>query len=338
MTIRERVQWAVTKLKLHRAWHHVKKIFQPRHTVAKIVWLAVVGFIAVVLSTGLLAYFMPIPSPVIVKQVIQLIPFPAAVVDGTGISLYDWQFEFLGWKQAAEVQGSATLESQMREDVLKKMMTDVLVYQIAKQYNIKVTDEELQKEVDNIQSQMAAGEKFTDKVQELFGWDVDTFKRIVMKPVVLRKKLSDELLNTDAAKNETKKRAEQIAKRVKRAASFEEVATEVSDDAATKAKGGDVGTVNRGILPKAVEDAAFGMAVNTVSDSIEADGVFYLIRVDSKTPANEEKGVPEQITAHWIVIKPQSFEALLDQQLKDARVYRFISYTSKNLLGKDVSR
>jgi parvulin-like peptidyl-prolyl isomerase len=63
---------------------------------------------------------------------------------------------------------------------------------------------------------------------------------------------------------------------------FAEVAKAVSDDAATKAKGGDLGFVGRGQLPPAVDEALFSLEVGQVSGILETPGSLAVVQVEEK--------------------------------------------------------
>jgi parvulin-like peptidyl-prolyl isomerase len=80
------------------------------------------------------------------------------------------------------------------------------------------------------------------------------------------------------------KRAEAEALRSRLAApgaDFAAIAAEVSD-AGTKKQGGLLGTVKKGDLAPALDDAAFTVLVGEVSPVIEADYGFHILSVDSR--------------------------------------------------------
>jgi peptidyl-prolyl cis-trans isomerase SurA len=77
--------------------------------------------------------------------------------------------------------------------------------------------------------------------------------------------------------------AEAVRARVAAAgADFAAVASEVSD-AGTKSVGGLLGTVKKGDLAAALEQAAFSLPVGEISPVIEADYGFHILKVDART-------------------------------------------------------
>ncbi|MBC8132399.1 MAG: peptidylprolyl isomerase [Deltaproteobacteria bacterium] len=65
---------------------------------------------------------------------------------------------------------------------------------------------------------------------------------------------------------------------------FAKLAREFSDDAATRAEGGDLGFFGKDMLPKAIEDLVFAMKPGEVRGPVRADRGFHVIKlVDRKT-------------------------------------------------------
>ena len=86
------------------------------------------------------------------------------------------------------------------------------------------------------------------------------------------------------------KRAEAEAVRVRLiepGADFATIAAEVSD-AGTKKAGGLLGTVKKGDLAAALDDAAFTVPVGEISQVIEADYGFHILKIDARTEATSK--------------------------------------------------
>ena len=65
---------------------------------------------------------------------------------------------------------------------------------------------------------------------------------------------------------------------------FGKLAREMSDDAATRAEGGDLGYFGKDMLPKAIEEMVFAMKIGEVRGPVRADRGFHVIKlVDRKT-------------------------------------------------------
>ena len=62
---------------------------------------------------------------------------------------------------------------------------------------------------------------------------------------------------------------------------FEELATKNSQDPGSATKGGDLGSFGRGAMVKPFEDAVFGMKVNQISDLVESEFGYHIIKLNS---------------------------------------------------------
>ncbi len=86
-----------------------------------------------------------------------------------------------------------------------------------------------------------------------------------------------------AAKEKASEILGQLKKNPKR---FEELAVKNSQDPGSAAKGGDLGTFGRGAMVKPFEDAVFGMKVNQISELVESEFGYHIIRLDGITGQN----------------------------------------------------
>lgn len=99
-------------------------------------------------------------------------------------------------------------------------------------------------------------------------------------------KASHILVKTDKrSEAEAQALIEKIKKELDGGLDFAEAAKKYSEDEGSKVRGGDLGTFMRGAMVKAFEDAAFSMAVNTVSAPVKSEFGFHLIKKFEATAA-----------------------------------------------------
>jgi hypothetical protein len=100
------------------------------------------------------------------------------------------------------------------------------------------------------------------------------------------------------------KQARSTAEDIVRAGeSFETLAKEYSSDPSNKDKGGDLGWFGRGRMVKAFEDAAFALQPGQVSDVVQTQFGYHIIKVEERRSAPSQTGQPEeQVHARHILI------------------------------------
>jgi peptidyl-prolyl cis-trans isomerase D len=89
---------------------------------------------------------------------------------------------------------------------------------------------------------------------------------------------------TAEEKAAAKEKAESILKQVKaNPKNFEKLAIEFSQDTGSAAKGGDLGSFGRGAMVKPFENAAFSMKVGDISDLVESEFGYHIIKLTGIT-------------------------------------------------------
>jgi parvulin-like peptidyl-prolyl isomerase len=89
---------------------------------------------------------------------------------------------------------------------------------------------------------------------------------------------------TPAAREQARRRIEEVLGRARAGERFEALARQHSDDP-TRQWGGETDPFGRGEKPRAVEAAAFALAPGALSDVIETDAAFYLVELQQHLPA-----------------------------------------------------
>lgn len=97
--------------------------------------------------------------------------------------------------------------------------------------------------------------------------------------------------------------AEDVLKRARAGESFEKLAQEYSADTSNKNKGGDLGWFGHGRMVKAFEDAAFALQPGQISDVIQTEFGYHIIKVEERRNGTSPTGQPEeQVHARHILI------------------------------------
>jgi parvulin-like peptidyl-prolyl isomerase len=81
---------------------------------------------------------------------------------------------------------------------------------------------------------------------------------------------------------EREKLAKSLLARAQQGEDFAKLAREYSEDAGTRAEGGDLGFIGRDILPKPLEELIFSMHVGDIRGPVRADRGYHVIKLVDK--------------------------------------------------------
>ena len=252
------------------------------------------------------------------------------------------------------------LEPKLREQAVENLITKRLILQDADKRKIQPTEQEIASEVATVTAQFPSPEVFqeqlkamgispeqfrrdienhlkikavfeqataslppvtTDEISAFYTEKIDTFKvpEQVRASHILFKLEPDASAETKALK---KKELAAVRERIVTGEKFEALAKELSD-CPSKARGGDLGLLERGRMIKEFEDAAFALAPGEISPVIETQFGYHVIKVtehnEPKTPALEE--VQQDIAENLKTTKEEAaFESFLQNLRKSAQI------------------
>ena len=124
----------------------------------------------------------------------------------------------------------------------------------------------------------------------------------------------------------TEAEAQDIKKQLDGGAKFEDIAKAKSIDTGSGANGGDLGVFGHGQMVKPFEDAAFALKVGQVSDPVQSQFGWHIIRVDSI-----EKTKPQAMEQIAPQLQQQLFTKALDAVLADVKAKNKVQVTDTTL-------
>lgn len=124
---------------------------------------------------------------------------------------------------------------------------------------------------------------------------------------------------TDEDKAKAKEKAEELHAVLQAAPErFEELATKHSQDPGSATKGGSLGTFGRGTMVKPFEEAVFSMEVQQISDIVESDFGYHIIRLDGITGnASSYEDMKPKIKAELLFQEAQIKYASLTEEFSN---------------------
>ncbi len=251
--------------------------------------LLVAALIGFFVYTGLSLYRYQSTS-LFMYRVSQVLPLPVAKAGGRWVSYESYLFELRRVMHYYETQqqvdfttdtGKQQLETY-RPRALEQVITFAYVKDLAAQNNVRVTEQEVNDAIAVLrtQNQLAAGDDELEAVmQKFFGWSLGD----------LRRQLRDELLAQKvAAKLDTAafSKAQNVVLQLKNGTDFAALAAQSSDDANTKANGGQYNDVaitmkSQEVPPQVVRELG-KLRPGAVSDIITTPTSFEVVKLLSK--------------------------------------------------------
>ncbi|RRJ61606.1 peptidylprolyl isomerase [Paenibacillus oralis] len=201
------------------------------------------------------------------------------------------------------------LVTQGGEQVLSSLIDRQLINQEAKKQNITITDADIDAEIKDTYIAQFGSEEALNQALVQSGMTMEDLRNQLVTTLELTKLLEPQVKVTDDQVKEmfetykesfntpeqvrasiilvkTEAEAKDIIKQLKEGADFAELAKSKSLDTATKEQGGDTDFFARGQKETAVEDAAFKLAKDQISDPVKTSEGYQVIKVTDRKEAH----------------------------------------------------
>lgn len=228
------------------------------------------------------------------------------------------------WSQ--EIEDGKTYEDMLKEMVLETMIGSEVIYQQAEKDKVAPTDKQVQEQIEsfnesikddtdykkelknmgideeflkfqfardlantNLQAKFEEDTKISeDEMKKYYEENKDDFYTdTVTASHILIKTIDDDGNEiSEAKKKEAKKTAEEALAKVKAGEDFATVAKEYSEDSSASS-GGELGTFGRGKMVTEFENAAFDMKAGEISDIVETEYGYHIIKVTDRVDKQE---------------------------------------------------
>lgn len=193
--------------------------------------------------------------------------------------------------------------TQVQSDTYQQLINLELIRQAATADKVTVSAEALQAEVDLAKEEILAGGGYADwedflavnQITEEYFLDRIRDSLLIDEMVALHGGDTEaEQAHAQHILVSDEETANKVLDELEAGATFEELAKKYSSDTASRDMGGDLGWFPRGMMVQPFEDAVFSMEVGTVSEPVQTDFGYHIIKLLAKETRPLEGSILEQ--------------------------------------------
>lgn len=201
-----------------------------------------------------------------------------------------------------EISEGKTMGQYYENEVLEGMIMQVLLIEEAEKEGFKATAEELKAEIEQFKTNFNTDEEFQSYL-ETSKMTINYLEEEIKKEIIMKKFIDEKVDNVEPKDEELKvfykdmhygeevrashilvktiEEAKEAIERINNGEKFEDVAKDISIDG-TKENGGDLDFFSYPRMVKEFSKAAFSMNIGDVSDPVESQFGFHVIKVTDK--------------------------------------------------------
>lgn len=258
------------------------------------------------------------------------VPDVVATINGVKISGVEFSKGLQSYKKRLAMMGQEVPPEHTKEinkTIIDDLVSRELLIQNCNKTGIKVSDDELNKEITSIKARFQNEEQFNQVIKSQ-NLTMDDVKSDVRKALAIKKLMKNDIEDkvsvdekavneyyknnstkfvegesvkashilvmvdknaTKDAKETAKKKIDGLLIRVRKGEDFAKLAKENSDDKGSGQNGGDLGFFSKGMMVPNFEKAAFSLKKDEVSDVVETEFGYHVIKLIDKKP---ERTIP----------------------------------------------
>ena len=192
----------------------------------------------------------------------------------------------------------------LKEPLLRQLVQSMVISELAKKAGFDKRPEikeQLEFFTNNFLANMFLKKEVADKVtvsEDDIKLYYDTHQDEFKKPEMVRARhilIKVDKSASEKDKKKAKKKTDDILKKIKAGEDFAKLASDLSDDAVSKSKGGDLGFFPRGRMVKSIEDAAFALKIGEVSKPFWSPLGLHIIKLEERIEGDGFDKVKDKI-------------------------------------------
>lgn len=307
--------------------------------------LGVVAVVVVIVLAGLVVLGVGIYrfhwGDTVTLSIANVVPYPIAVVDAELIRYNDYTADVKTLKHyyQKQVEQNPNLVEQVSDDEIQdsvktRMIEEAIIRNIAKDLKVTVADDDIASAWSEVTGNgQVSDEEITKTLSDIYNWTPEQFKEHIIRPFVLRQKVSEALNRDETYQADVRAKAENVLAEVKKGeTSFEDLAKKNSDDSSAQ-KGGDLGSFTEGEMVPEFESAVKALAVGQMSELVQTQYGYHIIKLEGKDPVEKKAGEAKDSAtdeqkyvyhAKHILIAYRGIDDRLAEKQKSLRIWKFL--------------
>ncbi len=299
----------------------------------KLVIIAGSVVIIICIFLSLIIFVFRIDTPV-VNYLRRVVHAPALIIGDTRISISDIEDNTSSIKRFYENQdfssygiridfktddGKKRLKVQEKK-MLNKLVEDVAIEQLAKNWKITLSEEVVQSAMDRPMAEMGTRENVESNLNNLYGWTIADFGKKVVRGQLLREKVAIKFDQENTVTEAMRQKITAAKKELDNGRDFADIAMQYSEGS-TANEGGVMGWFAYNQLQDEIGKKIFTMDKGTYSDIIETPIGLHIVRINDVAEENDSKIVH----ISQIIIKKITFADYLTQHIKNMKIKVLLS-------------
>lgn len=261
------------------------------------------------------------------QRVVHVLPFPAAIVGNQALSFDTYLTELVAWDhyqtfQDRKAPGSIQLKTgdELRQSMLRQGIRELALQALLASHKLQVHDADVKQAFSSQVDQVGNRAVVLKTIHDLYDWNADQYQKYVLRTAVGREKFAEYLSFTKPYNQAAEKQAKEVLALVQAGdQSFQDIAKKYSEDA-YGATGGDLGFISRGEMADEIDQAAFGLEDNQVSDVVHTKFGYHILKVTERKEVNGEL----QLHLFQITIAGPSADTYISEYLKQHPPHIFV--------------
>ncbi|NLM87506.1 MAG: foldase [Syntrophomonadaceae bacterium] len=238
---------------------------------------------------------------------------------------------------------------QTGQEALDNLVVKKIIELEAENQNIKVTADEIDKEVEDLAKYYGGKDAMTQTLA-MYNINLDQVREDVTVNIKLEKLLSQRIKITDEEIQEhfqdhqeayaveeqikvshilveNEQEAQEIKTLLAEGGNFNDLARERSTDPGSKEQGGDLGMITRGEMGEEFDQVAFALQPGQISDPVKSEYGYHIIKVEEKTEAR-----PGTLEENYEKIKDNLFQQKMELEYPIWLGEQYQKYPVENFL------